>query len=119
MRWTEFDMRRSAVGIIALVMLGVAAYGGLFYDGFRNSEYVFFWSSCLRIGLVLGAVWFALPQLLERKINASPLVLTLFVTIALVIIVRPRAILLLWPILIILGIIQFFRWLVQPPAKNK
>ena len=114
-------MRRTAVGIIALLMLAVSTYGFYRY-GFEAGEASFFWNSCLRMGLVLGAAWLALPKLLEQKSDASPLVLTLVAAIVLVLVVRPRAIIFLWPFLVILAVMQFFRWLVKPPpgkAKKK
>ena len=107
-------MRRAAVGIIALIMLAVSGYGYYRY-GSDAGEASFFWNSCLRMGLVLGAAWLALPKLLEQKSDASPLVLALAAAIGLVLVVRPRAILFLWPFLIILAVMQFFRWLVKPP----
>ena len=122
MRWIGFNMRRATVGIIALVLVGIAGYG-FARHGFDDGTASFFWNSCWRIGLVLGAVWLALPNLLERGSGASPLVLTLAVAIGLVIVVRPRAIIFLWPVLLILGVVQFGRWLANPPrtktAQNK
>ena len=110
-------MRRAAVGILALIMLGIASYGFVRY-GLDDGEVSFFWSSCLRIGLVLGAVWLALPNLLERRSDASPLFITLVVTIVLAIAVRPRAGIFLLPILLILAVAQFGRWLVKPPPRK-
>jgi len=107
-------MRRTAVGIIALLMLAVSGYG-YYRNGFDTGEVSFFWNSCFRMGLVLGAAWLALPKLLEQKGDASPLVLALVAVFVLVLVVRPRAIVILWPFLIILGVLQFFRWLVKPP----
>ena len=109
-------MRRTAVGIIALLLLATAGYGFARY-GFDDGEVSFFWNSCWRMGLVLGAVWLALPNLLERRPDASPVVLILAGLVGLVIVVRPRSIVFLWPILLILAIVQFFRWLVRPPPK--
>ncbi len=111
-------MRRTAVGIIALIMLAIAGYGFVRH-GFQGNEYSFFWNSSLRMGLVLGAAWLALPNLLEQKSDASPLALTLAAVIVIVLVVRPRAIVVLWPILLILGILQFFRWLAKPPPGKK
>lgn len=110
-------MRRTAVGIIALLLLAIAGYG-YYHHGFDGGETSFFWNSCWRMGLVMGTVWLALPQLLERKSNASPLVLALGIVTALVIVVRPKTIVFLWPVFAIIGIIQFFRWLAQPPGKQ-
>ncbi len=111
-------MRRTAVGIIALIMLAIAGVG-FARHGLHNEEYSFFWNSCWRMGLVLGAAWLALPNLLEQKSDASPLALTLVAVIVIVIVVRPRAIVFLWPVLLILAALQFFHWLAKPPPGKK
>lgn len=111
-------MRRTAVGIIALVFLAIAGYGFTRY-GLGGGESSFFWSCCWRMGLVLGCLWFALPKLLEQEYTVSPLALTLVGSILLLIVVRPKAVLVLWPVLVILAIGQFFRWLIKPPPKKK
>lgn len=112
-------MRRAAVGIIALIFLGIAGYGFARY-GLRGGESSFLWSCCWRMGLVLACLWFALPKLLEQKGTVSPLALTLGGALLLVIIIRPKAIIFLWPVVLILFVTQFFHWLVKaPPRKTK
>lgn len=107
-------MRRTAVGIIALVLLGIAGYGYLRY-GLDSGESGFFWSSCWRMGLVLGAIWFALPNLLEMKGKQSPMMLLIGLGLVMIIAVRPKVIVFLWPFLLILAVMQFFTWLIKPP----
>jgi len=111
-------MRRTAVGIFALIFLGIAGYGFYVY-GANDDETAFLWASCFRMGLVLGCFWFALPKLLEQKGTISPTALILAGTLLLVVAVRPRAILLLWPVVVILVVIQFFHWLVKPPPRKR
>ena len=111
-------MRRTAVGIIALAFLAVAGYG-FSKHGFDGEDTAFLWNSCWRMGLVLGTVWLALPQLLEKRADFSPIVLILGIVTALVIVIRPKAIVFLWPIFLIIGIVQFFRWLARPPEKKR
>ncbi len=111
---TPRKMRRTAVGIIALILLAIAGYG-FTQHGFSDGDASFLWSSCWRIGMVLGAAWLALPKLLEQKTDASPLVLALAGLVGAVIVIRPRAIMFLWPIIIVLAVTHFFRWLIKPP----
>lgn len=111
-------MRRTVLGIIALAFLATAGYG-FARHGLGGGESSFFWSCCWRMGLVLACLWFALPKLLEQENTVSPLALTLVGSILLLIVVRPKAILFLWPVLVILAIGQFFRWLIQPPPPKK
>jgi len=53
-------MHRPTVGIIALVLLAAAAVGLAFSP---QDDPGGIWAACLRVGLVVGALWLALPQL--------------------------------------------------------
>ncbi len=110
-------MRRHAAGILAFLLLATAGYGFARY-GLNADDSGFFWSSCWRIGLVLGAVWLAFPQLMRLTEHVSPAVLAVVGTIAAVVVVRPRTIVVLGPILLLLAILQFFGWLIKPPPKK-
>ena len=111
-------MRRHTVGIIALLLLAIAGYG-FARHGFEGGEISFFWNSCWRMGLVLGAMWLALPQLLNLTRNVSPWLLALLSLIGAFLVIRPRSIVFLGPVLLILALLQFFGWLVKPPPKKK
>ena len=110
-------MRRHAAGILALLLLATAGYGFARY-GLNAEDSSFFWSSCWRVGLVLGAIWLAFPQLMKLTDTVSPAVLAVVGTIAVVVVVRPRTIIVLGPILVLLAILQFFGWLLKPPPKK-
>ena len=64
-------MRRHLLGIISLLLLAAAAYG-LVRFGTKESHAEFLSSVCLRGGLVLGAIWLALPQLIRLFKSTSP-----------------------------------------------
>jgi hypothetical protein len=55
-------MNRTALGIVALLLLAV---GGITsFRGPPDGSAVGFAAGCIRVGLVLAALWLALPQIL-------------------------------------------------------
>jgi hypothetical protein len=70
-------MRRSALGIVAaflLVIGGVSAFGG---PGGEAAQQ--FAGVCIKSGLVLGALWLALPQITATLARAPRWLLSWFV----------------------------------------
>ncbi len=69
-------MRRAALGLIAgfLLVIGVIAWK----DAPPGSDREFFVGTCIRAGLVLGALWLALPQLTSLFTGAPRWVLGWF-----------------------------------------
>ena len=111
-------MQRHALGIISLISLTAAVYGLVKY-GISDGQTSVFASACLRIGLVLGAVWLAYPQLIKLRGGTSGWFIALLGGIALCIAVRPRLAVVLVPIMLILIALQFFGWLIKPlPNKS-
>ena len=84
-------MRRHAVGVIALLMLGFGI--GLWIWPPSGGGAAFAHGMCLKVGLVLGAVWLAWPQLerLPPWLFGAVFVLIMAITI------RPRVTLALLP----------------------
>src|SRR3954467_15039157 len=56
-------MNRNALGIVAAVLLFLGGVTVVFGPGGGNSSG--FAGGCIRVGLVLGALWLALPQILS------------------------------------------------------
>src|SRR5690242_320693 len=54
-------MSRKALGIIAALLLVVGGMTAMFGPGGANASG--FAGGCVRVGLVLGALWLALPQI--------------------------------------------------------
>jgi hypothetical protein len=70
-------MRRSALGIIAAFLLligGVSAFGGPGGEAAQQFSGV-----CIKSGLVLGALWLALPQITATLARAPRWLLSWFV----------------------------------------
>ena len=108
-------MRRHALGILAILLLVIAVYGWSRY-GLKESEANVFFNSCERIGLVFGAAWMAYPQLVRVASRTSPRFMLLMVAIGLIILVRPRSVIILGPVMLVLAALQFVGWLMKPPS---
>ncbi|MBM4088101.1 MAG: hypothetical protein FJ276_01535 [Planctomycetes bacterium] len=106
-------MRRHLLGIISLLLLAAAAYG-LMRFGTKESHAEFLSSVCLRGGLVLGAIWLALPQLIRLFKSTSPWFVGLLGAASAVIVLRPRTIVVLGPAILLLAVLHFFGWLIRP-----
>ncbi len=111
-------MQRHALGAIALVSL-VLGISGIAYFGVDDSQTSMAAGMCLRIGLVLGAVWLALPQFQRVSGNAPPWVMGFVMLCLLIVIARPRTILIIGPALLVLGALALIGWLAKPPETHK
>jgi hypothetical protein len=56
-------MNRNALGIIAAILLVLGGITAVFGPGGNSASG--FAGGCIRVGLVLGALWLALPQILS------------------------------------------------------
>lgn len=105
-------MRRHLLGAIAILFLGVGLVLWLYSDA------DFAWVS-LRIGMVLAAIWLALPQVIEtfsRIPRWAFLVGALAVAAAAI---SPKALLVVIPIIAGIGLLHFVKWLFKPPAARR
>jgi hypothetical protein len=109
-------MRRHALGIIALLMIA-AGVVLLWRIGPGENEWSMTASILLRAGFTMGAVWLALPQVttLWTKTPRSLRLLLVYAMAALVtVVIRPRAILYVGPVLAALAALQFIGYLFTP-----
>ncbi|RCS55954.1 hypothetical protein DTL42_00760 [Bremerella cremea] len=101
---------RNQIGIVALVMLVAAAGIWLFHGD--DSAYLPIQGSLLKVGLVLGAVWLAFPQLSKLPIWLA----TFAVGSVLVVVLFKKAAIVVIPLLVVV-------WLLRPrppkPPKKK
>jgi hypothetical protein len=103
-------MNRTLLGICSLVLLVLA--GITLASGPRDSTATSFAAGCLRVGLVLGAMWLALPQI-HRILATTPRWLLVAMAIGLVVIVvRPILALVVIPAL-------FALWILGPRLASK
>ena len=111
-------MRRILIGILSLLFLGAA--GTIYLRGVTDQN-VFLLSVCQRVGLVLGAMWLAYEQVLKIGQRSPPWLLGCIGLCLAVIVVRPKAILIVGPLLAAVAVLQFFGWLFKPlpnPPKS-
>ena len=93
-------MNRTLLGLcsIVLLVLGIATLA----RGASDNTTTSFAAGCLRVGLVLGAMWLALPQI-NRILATTPRWLLVALGIGLVVIViRPLLALVVIPVLVAL-----------------
>ena len=101
------------LGILALALLTVA--GGISFSGLA-SEYTPVLSVCLRMGLVLGAIWLAFDQVDEMVRRTPPWLMGGAALCLLVIVVRPRAIVAVAPLLAAAAALHYFGRFLKPPS---
>jgi hypothetical protein len=111
-------MQRHALGAIALISL-ILGIAGIAYYGVDDSQTSLMAGMCLRIGLVLGAFWLALPQFKRISGEAPPWAVGIVILCFLIVIARPRTIVIIGPVLLVLGALAFIGWLINPPATGK
>jgi len=104
-------MRRILMGVLALLFLGAA--GGIYLNGVTDDN-MFLLSVCQRVGLVLGAMWLAYEQVRKISQNSPPWLLGSIGLCLVVLVVRPKAILIVAPLLAVVAALQFFGWLFKP-----
>ncbi len=110
-------MRRHLLGILSLVLLAGAVYGLLRY-GTAESQASMLSSMCLRIGLVLGAIWLAFPQVRQLSGTMSPWMVAPFALLGIIVLARPRTAVVMVPIALALGVLAFVGWLLKPPTRR-
>lgn len=99
-------MHRPTVGVIALLLLAGAAYYQLFPPPPEDAAQTGLEAACVRLGIVMAALWLALPQL-ERFpwwIGVAALVVVIVAVLA----ARPRLFVYAVPILVALWVTR--RW---------
>jgi hypothetical protein len=104
-------MNRTALGVVALLLLTV---GGITYAtrGIGDESTAPFAAGCIRVGLVLGALWLALPQIVAF-LTKVPRWLLVASAIGLIIgAVKPMLLLIIVPVLGLL-------WFLGPKLASK
>jgi len=103
------------LGLASLLLLAIAL---LLWWRWPNDSGVVV-SICVRAGLVLGAIWLALPQL-SVILAAMPVWMLAACGIsALVLIARPRTIVFIGPALGSAMLLHFLGWFLRQPLKRK
>ena len=112
-------MRRILLGILSLVFL--AASVALYLQGV-NDDNIFLLSVCQRVGIVLGAMWLAYDQMLSLSQRVPPWFLGGVGMCLIILVIKPKAIFFVAPLLALVALMQFVAWLIKPlpnPHKAK
>ena len=107
-------MRRTLLGILSIVLL-VVGLGMVIRLGIGTAV----GSMCLRIGLVLGAIWLAFPQVDEISKRIPPWLIGTIALGIVIIAAAPRAFIVIAPVLVGIAIVQFIGWMFKPPKNLK
>ena len=110
-------MRRRLLGIIALLLL-VGGGIGLALAGGSKSQTGLFFGACARSGAVLGALWLAFPRIVDLTERVPAWLLGAFLVGGIAISVRPRNVVFIAPLLLILVVMHFLGWLFRPLSKG-
>jgi len=110
-------MRRHALGLFSILFLlgggAIWSFIGLAENTWQTAA-----STCLRVGLLLGAGWLAYDQVGQVLKKTPPWLAGTLALAVLIAIIRPRAMLYLLPLLAGLALLQFIGWLFKPLPKN-
>lgn len=111
-------MRRHALGIIALLLIST---GGVLLArfGIGETDWSMTASICLRAGLTLGAIWLAFPQVTAILAKIPRWLLLCLVAAVATLVIRPKALLYVGPILAALAALQFVGWLFTPYKSSR
>ena len=77
-----------------------------------NTQWIM--SVCLRVGLLLAAIWLALPQLAQLAQRMPPWLAGGTLLVGLLVAIRPRLIVYVAPLLAAMAVLQFWGWLFKP-----
>ena len=111
-------MRRHGFGVFGALFL--AAYVVLLVrHGVSDAEMSMITGICQRVGLVLGAILLAYPQLVQISQRVPPWLIGCILLAAMIVAIRPKAILVLAPIVAAIAVLQFVGWLFKPLPQKK
>jgi hypothetical protein len=78
-----------------------------------------FASGCLRIGLLLAALWLALPQVLALFVRFPPWLIFTSLGLAILVVLNPKSLTYVIPLAGILLLLHFFGYFTRPAARRK
>lgn len=117
----DSSIRRHALGVVALVLLVSAPVLFFRYDlfGFEANVGEVASSICMRVGLTLGALWLAFPQILAIKSKYPPRLLLAVLGGSFVVIAYPRSFPIVLVLVALIGAVEALGWFLKPPPGKK
>ncbi len=112
------DIRRHLMGLFGVAFL-IGGVVLIMVRGTGDSQWSMAASICIRVGLMLGAIWLAFPQIIGIAKRFPPWLMATVAVTGLVIAARPRMILYLGPVVAAIALLQFVGWLFKPLPNPK
>lgn len=108
-------MRRILLGLTALAFL---IAGLIMLPIWAPAAENYFAYLCIKVGLVLGAIWLAIPQV-EELIKKTPRWVWAVVGLCLIVAILPLPFFTILPIIAAICFVQFLGWMFKPPVQTK
>ena len=112
------DIRRHIMGLLGIASLLIGV-GLLVVKGASDSQWSMYASICIRVGLMLSAIWLAFPQVVGLAKRFPPWLMAAVGISAFVIAASPKRIVYLGPIVAAIAFLQFVGWLFKPLPNPK
>ena len=114
----HMDIRRHILGLLGIAFL-LSGLGLLLVKGASDNQWSMFASICVRVGLLLAAIWLAFPQVVGLAKRFPPWLMAAVAISGLVIAARPRMIFYAGPVIAAIAFLQFVGWLFKPLPQRK
>jgi hypothetical protein len=112
------DIRRHIMGLFGIAFL-LTGVGLLVAKGTNDAQWSMLASVCIRVGLMLGAIWLAFPQIVGLTKRFPPWLMATIGVAGIVVAARPRMIVYLGPLVAAIALLQFVGWLFKPLPKQR
>jgi hypothetical protein len=112
----DSSIRRHILGVVALLLLVSAVVLLTCYDANMGQMAG---TICLRVGLTLGALWLAFPQILAIKAKYPPRLLLAVLGGSLVVLAYPRSFPIVLVLVAVIGAVEALGRFLKPPPSKK
>lgn len=111
----SMTVKRIILGVLSIALLIASLILLIAFEG--NQSYMA-GSICLRVGLVLGALWLALPQAILIAKKLSPRLTVAVLIAALIVVIRPKAFPIAALLVLAVAVLEFAGWILKPIANK-
>lgn len=112
----NITVRRHILGVLSILALIAAAVVWFGYDGNQTKMLA---AMCLRVGLGLGVIWLALPQIVTICERFPPRLMFAVLLGGMLALARPKTLPLVALIVAVVAALEFVGWMLTPLPKKK
>jgi len=112
----NITVRRHILGVLSILALIAAAVVWFGYDGNQTKMLA---AVCLRVGLGLGVIWLALPQIVAICEKFPPRLMIAVLIGSVLVLARPKTLPLVALIVAVVAALEFVGWILKPLPKKK